>query len=95
MEGIFWCWILQFIFDLPQRLRKCVSAENYGAAVKYYQGALPILKVLTISFNLLETYRLPIRLRDIVMESCILFHLVVDWWIEEGWESSKVMILGL
>jgi len=35
---------IQFIFDLPQRLRKCVSAENYGAAVKYYQGALPILK---------------------------------------------------
>ncbi|XP_024390058.1 vacuolar protein sorting-associated protein 51 homolog [Physcomitrium patens] len=35
---------VQFIFDLPQRLRKCMSAENYAAAVKYYQGALPILK---------------------------------------------------
>ncbi|KAG0580912.1 hypothetical protein KC19_4G210000 [Ceratodon purpureus] len=34
---------VQFIFDLPQRLRKCMSAENYAAAVKYYQGALPIL----------------------------------------------------
>ncbi|KAG0593245.1 hypothetical protein M758_1G308100 [Ceratodon purpureus] len=35
---------VQFLFDLPQRLRKCMSAENYVGAVKYYQGALPILK---------------------------------------------------
>lgn len=35
---------VQFIFDLPHRLRKCMSAENYVGTVKYYQGALPILK---------------------------------------------------
>ncbi|CAM6014084.1 unnamed protein product [Sphagnum balticum] len=35
---------IQFIFDLPQRLRKCMNAEDYSTAVKYYKGALPILQ---------------------------------------------------
>ncbi len=39
-------WSLQFIFDLPQRLRKCMNAEDYSTAVKYYKGALPILQVM-------------------------------------------------
>lgn len=39
---------MQFIFDLPQRLRKCMSAEDYVGAVKHYEGALPILKVILV-----------------------------------------------
>ncbi|KAH7284565.1 hypothetical protein KP509_34G060300 [Ceratopteris richardii] len=35
---------VQFVFDLPIRLRKCLKAEAYGDAVKYYKGALPVLK---------------------------------------------------
>ena len=31
---------MQFIFDLPQRLRKRMSAENYVEAVKRYQVAV-------------------------------------------------------
>ncbi|KAJ7541180.1 hypothetical protein O6H91_10G049200 [Diphasiastrum complanatum] len=36
---------VQFVFDLPKRLRKCQKSEAYAEAVKYYMGALPILKV--------------------------------------------------
>ncbi|KAG6557704.1 hypothetical protein Mapa_000469 [Marchantia paleacea] len=35
---------VQFIFDLPKRLRVCLKSQEYGKAVKYYMGALPILK---------------------------------------------------
>eukprot|EP01018_Ginkgo_biloba_P011119 Gb_16420 [translate_table: standard] len=36
---------VQFIYDLPTRLRKCIESEAYADAVKYYVGALPVLKV--------------------------------------------------
>lgn len=49
-------WNVQFIFDLPQRLRKCMSSENYAAAVKCYQGALPILKVILLLLCKLKRY---------------------------------------
>ncbi|KAH7279278.1 hypothetical protein KP509_37G013400 [Ceratopteris richardii] len=35
---------VQFVFDLPVRLRKCLKAEVYADAVNSYKGALPILK---------------------------------------------------
>nr|GMC58987.1 vacuolar protein sorting-associated protein 51 homolog [Ipomoea batatas] len=35
---------VQFIYDLPSRLAKCIKAEAYADAVKYYTGALPIFK---------------------------------------------------
>lgn len=35
----------QFIYDLPARLQKCIKSEAYGDAVRFYTGAMPILKV--------------------------------------------------
>ncbi|XP_050379239.1 vacuolar protein sorting-associated protein 51 homolog [Argentina anserina] len=35
---------LQFIYDLPARLTKCIKSEAYADAVKFYTGALPIFK---------------------------------------------------
>eukprot|EP00250_Pteridium_aquilinum_P007966 c17563_g1_i1 orf=74-2464(+) len=35
---------VQFVFDLPKRLRKCLKSEAYADAVKFYKGALPVLK---------------------------------------------------
>ncbi|CAH9073796.1 unnamed protein product [Cuscuta europaea] len=35
---------VQFIYDLPTRLAKCIKAEAYADAVKYYTGAMPIFK---------------------------------------------------
>nr|ATG70778.1 VPS51 unhinged vacuolar protein sorting 51 [Cupressus gigantea] len=35
---------LQFIYDLPARLTKCIKSEAYADAVKYYVGALPVFK---------------------------------------------------
>ncbi|ESQ37854.1 hypothetical protein EUTSA_v10028443mg [Eutrema salsugineum] len=36
---------VQFIYDLPARLQKCIKSEGYGDAVRFYTGAMPILKV--------------------------------------------------
>ncbi|KAF3654712.1 putative protein PROLIFERA-like [Capsicum annuum] len=35
---------VQFIYDLPARLAKCIKSEAYADAVKYYTGAMPIFK---------------------------------------------------
>ncbi|OWM86099.1 vacuolar protein sorting-associated protein 51 homolog [Punica granatum] len=35
---------VQFIFDLPARLGKCIKSEAYADAVKFYTGAMPIFK---------------------------------------------------
>ncbi|KAM5575996.1 vacuolar protein sorting-associated protein 51 [Rosa sericea] len=35
---------LQFIYDLPARLAKCIKSEAYADAVKFYTGAMPIFK---------------------------------------------------
>ncbi|KAL0420123.1 UNVERIFIED_CONTAM: Vacuolar protein sorting-associated protein 51 [Sesamum radiatum] len=35
---------VQFIYDLPARLEKCIKSEAYADAVKYYTGAMPIFK---------------------------------------------------
>ncbi|KAK8497566.1 hypothetical protein V6N13_002969 [Hibiscus sabdariffa] len=35
---------VQFIYDLPTRLGKCIESEAYVDAVKFYTGALPIFK---------------------------------------------------
>ncbi|KAL2622175.1 hypothetical protein R1flu_002380 [Riccia fluitans] len=35
---------IQFIFDLPKRLRAFLKSQEYAKAVKSYMGALPILK---------------------------------------------------
>ncbi|KAK8980969.1 hypothetical protein V6N11_059659 [Hibiscus sabdariffa] len=35
---------IQFIYDLPTRLGKCIESEAYVDAVKFYTGALPIFK---------------------------------------------------
>ncbi|KAK3042977.1 hypothetical protein RJ639_000954 [Escallonia herrerae] len=35
---------VQFIFDLPTRLGKCIKAEAYADAVRFYTGAMPIFK---------------------------------------------------
>ncbi|XAR58378.1 hypothetical protein NMG60_11013760 [Bertholletia excelsa] len=35
---------VQFIYDLPSRLRKCIKSEAYADAVRYYTGATPIFK---------------------------------------------------
>lgn len=35
---------IQFIYDLPARLAKCIKSEAYADAVKYYTGAMPIFK---------------------------------------------------
>ncbi|KAJ4843038.1 hypothetical protein Tsubulata_037506 [Turnera subulata] len=34
----------QFIYDLPARLGKCIKAETYADAVRFYIGAMPIFK---------------------------------------------------
>lgn len=36
----------QFIYDLPDRLGKCIKTEAYADAVRFYTGALPIFKVV-------------------------------------------------
>ncbi|XP_054800485.1 vacuolar protein sorting-associated protein 51 homolog isoform X2 [Prosopis cineraria] len=36
---------VQFIYDLPDRLRKCIKSEAYADAVRFYNGAMPIFKV--------------------------------------------------
>lgn len=36
----------QFIYDLPDRLGKCIKSEAYADAVRFYTGAVPILKVV-------------------------------------------------
>lgn len=35
---------VQFIYDLPTRLNKCIKAEAYGDAVKFFTGAKPIFE---------------------------------------------------
>lgn len=35
---------IQFIYDLPARLEKCIKSEAYSEAVKFYTGAMPIFK---------------------------------------------------
>ncbi|GMH20902.1 hypothetical protein Nepgr_022744 [Nepenthes gracilis] len=35
---------VQFIYDLPERLRKCIKSEAYADAVRFYTGAMPIFK---------------------------------------------------
>ncbi|CAN1308343.1 Vacuolar protein sorting-associated protein 51 homolog [Linum perenne] len=35
---------VQFIYDLPARLGKCIKTEAYADAVRFYTGAMPILK---------------------------------------------------
>ncbi|GAA0169384.1 hypothetical protein LIER_23886 [Lithospermum erythrorhizon] len=35
---------IQFIYDLPARLQKCIQTESYADAVKFYTGSLPIFK---------------------------------------------------
>ncbi|KAL2507599.1 Vps51/Vps67 family (components of vesicular transport) protein [Forsythia ovata] len=35
---------VQFIYDLPTRLEKCIKSEAYADAVKFYTGAMPIFK---------------------------------------------------
>ncbi|KAL3849674.1 hypothetical protein ACJIZ3_011556 [Penstemon smallii] len=35
---------IQFIYDLPTRLEKCIKSEAYADAVKFYTGAMPIFK---------------------------------------------------
>ncbi|XP_022929381.1 vacuolar protein sorting-associated protein 51 homolog isoform X1 [Cucurbita moschata] len=36
---------VQFIYDLPARLGKCIKTEAYADAVRFYTGAMPIFKV--------------------------------------------------
>ncbi|XP_022757894.1 vacuolar protein sorting-associated protein 51 homolog isoform X2 [Durio zibethinus] len=36
---------VQFIYDLPARLGRCIKSEAYADAVKFYTGAMPIFKV--------------------------------------------------
>jgi hypothetical protein len=36
---------VQFIYDLPTRLGKCIKTEAYADAVRFYTGAIPIFKV--------------------------------------------------
>ncbi|KAL1550291.1 vacuolar protein sorting-associated protein 51 isoform X2 [Salvia divinorum] len=35
---------VQFIYDLPTRLQKCIKSENYAEAVKFFTGATSIFK---------------------------------------------------
>ncbi|KAF9612642.1 hypothetical protein IFM89_003084 [Coptis chinensis] len=35
---------VQFIYDLPTRLGKCIKTEAYADAVRYFTGAMPIFK---------------------------------------------------
>ncbi|KAL5561010.1 hypothetical protein UlMin_030757 [Ulmus minor] len=35
---------VQFIYDLPARLGKCIKSESYADAVRFYIGAMPIFK---------------------------------------------------
>ncbi|KAL5795718.1 hypothetical protein ACOSQ2_000538 [Xanthoceras sorbifolium] len=35
---------VQFIYDLPARLGKCIKSETYANAVRFYNGAMPIFK---------------------------------------------------
>ncbi|XP_031260097.1 vacuolar protein sorting-associated protein 51 homolog [Pistacia vera] len=35
---------VQFIYDLPARLGKCIKSEVYADAVRFYTGAMPIFK---------------------------------------------------
>ncbi|XP_057440697.1 vacuolar protein sorting-associated protein 51 homolog [Lotus japonicus] len=35
---------IQFIYDLPDRLAKCIKVEAYANAVRFYTGAMPIFK---------------------------------------------------
>ncbi|CAK9152906.1 unnamed protein product [Ilex paraguariensis] len=35
---------VQFIYDLPSRLEKCIKSEAYADAVRFYTGAMPIFK---------------------------------------------------
>ncbi|XP_030541534.1 vacuolar protein sorting-associated protein 51 homolog isoform X1 [Rhodamnia argentea] len=35
---------VQFIYDLPARLNKCIKSNAYADAVKFYTGAMPIFK---------------------------------------------------
>ncbi|KAK2649658.1 hypothetical protein Ddye_017147 [Dipteronia dyeriana] len=35
---------VQFIYDLPARLGKCIKSEAYADAVRFYNGAMPIFK---------------------------------------------------
>lgn len=35
---------VQFIYDLPARLGKCIETEAYADAVRFYTGAMPIFK---------------------------------------------------
>ncbi|QHN92390.1 uncharacterized protein DS421_17g583300 [Arachis hypogaea] len=34
---------VQFIYDLPDRLNKCIKSEAYADAFRFYTGAMPIL----------------------------------------------------
>jgi len=46
--------IEQFIYDLPERLGKCIKSGAYADAVKFYTGAMPIFKVFPSSWILMS-----------------------------------------
>ncbi|KAL8137228.1 hypothetical protein V2J09_003229 [Rumex salicifolius] len=35
---------VQFIYDLPEQLARCIKSESYADAVRFYTGAMPIFK---------------------------------------------------
>lgn len=53
---------LQFVFDLPKRLRKCLEHKAYAQAVKYYVGALPILNVSSPHLYAFSSASMPLSL---------------------------------
>ncbi|CAK9202426.1 unnamed protein product [Sphagnum troendelagicum] len=48
---------IQFVFDLPKRLRKCMKVEDYPVAVKHYLEALPILQDQVMDSSVVVTSR--------------------------------------
>ncbi|MCL7046880.1 hypothetical protein MKW94_024984 [Papaver nudicaule] len=72
---------VQFIYDLPTRLAKCIKSEAYVDAVKFYTGAMPIFKLYHDSRNIGILIRISnLYLRTRLLEK--LQQLVADLQLE-------------
>ncbi|KAH9544148.1 hypothetical protein CY35_13G103000 [Sphagnum magellanicum] len=74
---------IQFVFDLPKRLRKCMKVEDYPVAVKHYLEALPILQDQVMDSSVVVTSRAQaVRLLQQLnhpVESLINMFLAAHW----------------
>ncbi|KAF6146854.1 hypothetical protein GIB67_018507 [Kingdonia uniflora] len=90
---------VQFIYDLPSRLAKCIKSEAYGDAVRFFTGAMPIFKVKIREFA--ETVRAyqeifhdsEKRLIEIVRNLFTKHFETIRYRIKGRWSSADLLVM--